>query len=73
MMRILHWLAGLILFVEVPVPVYWLVMHGGIGFWRKRDRGRLPYWVAVSAAWGLGGWLLYRFLSPQLFAATDRP
>lgn len=73
MMRIFHWWAGLILFVELPVPIYWMVMHGGIGFWRRRDRGRLPYGVAVGAAWGLGGWLLYRFLRPQLFAATDRP
>jgi protein-S-isoprenylcysteine O-methyltransferase Ste14 len=72
-MRFLHWLAGLILVVELPVPIYWLVMHGGIGFWRKRDRGRLPYWLAVGAAWGLGGWLLYHYLRPQLFTAGDRP
>ena len=72
-MRFLHWFAALILAVELPVPIYWLVMHGGIGYWRKRDRGRLPYWVAVGAAWGLGGWLLYHFLRPRLFAATDRP
>jgi protein-S-isoprenylcysteine O-methyltransferase Ste14 len=72
-MTFLHWFAGLILAVELPVPIYWLVMHGGIGFWRRRDGGRLPYWVAVGAAWGLGGWLLYHFLRPQLFAATDRP
>ena len=72
-MRFLHWFAALILAVELPVPIYWLVMHGGIGYWRKRDRGRLPYSVAVGAAWGLGGWLLYHFLRPRLFAATDRP
>lgn len=72
-MTFLHWFGGLILAVELPVPIYWLVMHGGIAFWRRRDRGRLPYWVAVGAAWGVGGWLLYRFLRPQLFAATDRP
>ena len=72
-MGFLHWFAGLILAVELPVPIYWLVMHGGINFWRKRDRGRLPYWIAVGAAWGLGGWLLYHFLRPQLFAATNRP
>jgi len=72
-MTFLHWFAGLILAVELPVPIYWLVMHGGIAYWRRRDRGRLPYWVAVAAAWGLGGWLLYHYLRPQLFAATDRP
>jgi protein-S-isoprenylcysteine O-methyltransferase Ste14 len=72
-MRILQWFAALILVVELPVPVYWLVLHGGIGFWRKQNRGRLPYWVAVGAAWGLGGWLLYRFLLPGVFAAAARP
>src|SRR3990170_3299547 len=71
-MGILHWFAGIILAIELPVPIYWLVMHGGISFWRKRDRGRLPYWVAVSAAWGAGGWALYHFLRPGLFAA-ERP
>jgi protein-S-isoprenylcysteine O-methyltransferase Ste14 len=69
-MRFLHWFAGLVLVVELPVPIYWLIMHGGIGFWR--ERGRSAYWVAVAAAWGLGGWLLYHFRE-QLFAATPRP
>jgi protein-S-isoprenylcysteine O-methyltransferase Ste14 len=72
-MGFLHWLAGLILVVELPVPIYWLVMHGGVKYWRQRDRGRLPYWLAVSAAWGAGGLLLYRYLRPQLFTAGDRP
>jgi protein-S-isoprenylcysteine O-methyltransferase Ste14 len=72
-MKLLHWFAGAILALELPVPIYWLVMHGGIAFWRRRDRGRLPYGVAVGAAWGAGGWALYHFLRPQLFAATDRP
>lgn len=64
----LHWFAGFILGFELPVPVYWLVLHGGIEFWRSRDRGRVPYWVAVGAAWGVGGWLMIRYLHPQLFA-----
>jgi protein-S-isoprenylcysteine O-methyltransferase Ste14 len=71
-MRFLHWFARLVLVVELPVPIYWLVLHGGLGFWRKRDRGRLPYWVAVGAAWGLGGWMLYHFRA-SLFAAAEKP
>jgi protein-S-isoprenylcysteine O-methyltransferase Ste14 len=72
-MRFLHWFAGVILAVELPVPIYWLVMHGGLGFWRRRNPDRLPYLVGVGAAWGIGGWLLYRYLRPQLFAAGIRP
>ena len=72
-MKFLHGFAALILFVELPVPIYWLVMHGGIEFWRLHGRGRLPYWVAAGAAWGLGGWLLYRLLLPELSRATGRP
>jgi len=71
-MRFLHWFAALVLVVELPVPIYWLILHGGMGFWRKRPRGRLPYWLAAGAAWGLGGWMLYHFRA-NLFAATDRP
>jgi protein-S-isoprenylcysteine O-methyltransferase Ste14 len=70
-MRFIHWFAGLVLAIELPVPIYWLVVHGGIRFWR--GRGHAAYWVGVGAAWGLGGWLLYHFLRPQLFAAADRP
>ena len=70
-MRSIHWFAGLVLAIELPVPIYWLVVHGGIRFWR--GRGRAAYWAGVGAAWGLGGWLLYHFLRPQLFAAKDRP
>jgi protein-S-isoprenylcysteine O-methyltransferase Ste14 len=70
-MRSIHWFAGLVLAVELPVPIYWLVVHGGIRFWR--GRGRTAYWAGVGAAWGLGGWLLYHFLRPQLFASTNRP
>ena len=71
-MRFLHWFAGLVLAVELPVPIYWLVLHGGIGFWRKRGRGRTPYWVAVGAAWGVGGWMLYHFRA-DLFIYAPRP
>jgi protein-S-isoprenylcysteine O-methyltransferase Ste14 len=72
-MKFLYWFAALILFVELPVPIYWLVMHGGIGFWRQHGRGRLPYWIAVGAAWGLGGWLLYHFLLPAFPTVAGRP
>jgi protein-S-isoprenylcysteine O-methyltransferase Ste14 len=69
-MKILHWFAWLVLTVELPVPVYWLIFHGAIRFWR--GRGRAAYWVAVGCAWGVGGWTLYHFRA-QLWTVTDRP
>ena len=63
-MSVLRRLATVVLVVEMPVPLYWLVLHGGVGFWRKR--ARLGYLCAVLLAWGLGGNLLYHFRS-QLF------
>ena len=68
-MRALHWLAGLVLVVELPVPIYWLIFHGGIRFWR--GRGRAAYGVAVGCAWGAGGWMLYHFRA-HLFTGADR-
>jgi protein-S-isoprenylcysteine O-methyltransferase Ste14 len=71
-MRALHRLAIVVLILEMPVPFYWLVLHGGVGFWRKRKR--LGYLSAVLLAWGAGGGLLYHFrahLFPELpFAGT---
>jgi protein-S-isoprenylcysteine O-methyltransferase Ste14 len=71
-MRLIYWFAGLILVVELPVPVYWFVLHGGIASWRRRNRGRSPYLAAVGAAWGIGGWLLYYFRA-AIFTATGQP
>jgi protein-S-isoprenylcysteine O-methyltransferase Ste14 len=69
-MTALRWLAWLVLIVELPVPIYWLIFHGGIGFWR--GRGRLVYAAAVGCAWGIGGWLLYHFRA-ELWPPVDRP
>jgi protein-S-isoprenylcysteine O-methyltransferase Ste14 len=58
-MKALHWLAGIIVGFEMPVPVYWLVLHGPIAFWRRHVRA--GYWIAIILAWGGGDWLLYHF------------
>src|SRR5262245_46995186 len=58
-MRAIHRLLAFVLAFEMPVPVYWLVLHGPVEFWRKR--GRLAYPVGVFIAWGGGGWLLVHF------------
>lgn len=65
-MSALHRLAVTVLILEMPVPLYWLVLHGGVAFWRKR--ARLGYLCAVLVAWGGAGSSLYHFrarLFPQ--------
>ncbi len=58
-MRALHRLAFVVLAFEMPVPFYWLVLHGGVEFWRKS--ARLGYLCAVLIAWGGVDSLLFHF------------
>ncbi len=75
-MRAIHWVTIFVLGFEMPVPVYWLVMHGPVEFWRTRKHPRAAYLWAVFLAWGGGGWLLYHFRGPlfsQAFSAWPPP
>ena len=54
----------------VPVPLFWLVFHGGIGFWRRW--GTRSYWVALPvwvstgvALWQLRPWMFAEAFPPQ--------
>jgi protein-S-isoprenylcysteine O-methyltransferase Ste14 len=58
-----------ILIFELPVPLYWLVLHGPVEFWRRH--GRWGYFAALVVAWGFGGWLMYRFRA-DLFLPPER-
>ena len=48
----------------MPVPLYWLVLHGRVEFWRKHKRA--GYLCAVAIAWGGVDALLFHFRA-QLF------
>ena len=48
-----------VLAFEMPVPLYWLILHTRVFFWRRHIRVAFP--VAVLAAWGIVDFLLYRF------------
>jgi len=63
-MKALPWLAAIVLFFEMPVPVYWLILHTRIQFWRHHVLA--GYWIAIVLAWGGGDALLYHFRR-QLF------
>lgn len=58
-MKSLETFAAVVLGAEMPVPVYWIILHGRVNFWRRHVRA--GYWVAVLAAWGCGDALLYAF------------
>jgi protein-S-isoprenylcysteine O-methyltransferase Ste14 len=66
-MRFLHAVAGFVLFFELPIPIYWLIIHPFNSFWRNRVRA--AFWVAGLTAWSAGGALLWIF-RPLLLAAT---
>jgi len=66
-MRLLHGVAGFVLFFELPIPVYWLIVHPFHSFWRSRIRA--AFWFAALTAWICGGVALW-FTRRSLLAAT---
>jgi protein-S-isoprenylcysteine O-methyltransferase Ste14 len=64
-MRFLHVVAGFFLFFELPIPIYWLILHPFNAFWRIRVRA--AFWIAGLTAWTVGGALLWIY-HPSLIA-----
>jgi protein-S-isoprenylcysteine O-methyltransferase Ste14 len=52
-------IAIVVLAFEMPVPIYWLILHQPVLFWREHVRP--AFLVAVVGAWGIVDVLLYRF------------
>jgi len=44
------WFAAIVLFLQLPIPLYWFVVHPQVKFWRSHPR-------AVYVAGLLGSWL----------------
>jgi protein-S-isoprenylcysteine O-methyltransferase Ste14 len=57
--KALRFIAIGVLAFEIPVPIYWLILHSRVFFWRRHMRAAFP--VAVVAAWGIIDFLLYRY------------
>src|SRR6267154_193992 len=68
-MRLPHALAGFFLLFELPIPIYWLILHPLNSFWRKRVR--TAFWIAGLTAWTIGGVLLWIYRG--LLLASARP
>ena len=67
-MRFLHAVAGFVLFFELPIPIYWLILHPFNSFWRSRVRA--AFWFAGLTAWTCGG-VLWSFR--HVLLAATRP
>ena len=65
-MRFFHAVAGFFLFFELPIPIYWLILHPFNGFWRTRVRS--AFWFSGLTAWVSGGVLLWIFRGSLLSA-----
>jgi len=68
-MRFLHVVAGFVLFFELPIPIYWLILHPFNSFWRSHIRA--AFWFAGVTAWTCGGAALWFFRHSLL--AASRP
>jgi protein-S-isoprenylcysteine O-methyltransferase Ste14 len=66
-MRFLHAVAGFVLFFELPIPIYWLILHPFNSFWRTRVRA--AFWFAGLTAWTCGGAALWHFRHSLLTAS----
>lgn len=67
--------AFFILVLQLPVPVFWLVVHPGVSFWRRHPRAcyygvGLSVWLFVAGVLlgGRGWWLAERFSRHPLMA-----
>jgi protein-S-isoprenylcysteine O-methyltransferase Ste14 len=43
------WIAAIVLFLQLPIPLYWFVLHPFKSFWH--GRGNLAYLVALLCSW----------------------
>lgn len=58
-MNVFRWIAAVIFFLQLPNPIFWLVVHPQIDFWR--GRARAAYITALVISWGLVTVLLIIF------------
>jgi len=69
-MKMFDWVAAVVLFLQLPIPLFWLIVHRKIEFWRKHMRA--GYWVAGLSAWGIIAVFLYVF-HERLFLSERAP
>ncbi|MGH9683541.1 MAG: methyltransferase family protein [Candidatus Acidiferrales bacterium] len=48
-MTLVGWLAALVLFLQLPIPLYWFVLHPLTNFWRHRQKA--AFITALACSW----------------------
>ncbi len=48
-MTALSWFAAIVLFLQLPIPLFWFVWHPLMGFWRRHTKA--SYIVALLLSW----------------------
>lgn len=70
-MSVLEWLAGIVLFLQLPIPLYWFALHPLMRFWRARPHGA-AFLAGVIFAWPPVTVLLILFRH-ELFRSFAQP
>jgi protein-S-isoprenylcysteine O-methyltransferase Ste14 len=51
--RLFRYVALVVFFLDLPVPIYWFILHPFTNFWRRRIRQ--AFWFAGLGSWIAGG------------------
>jgi protein-S-isoprenylcysteine O-methyltransferase Ste14 len=49
--NVFRWIAALVLFLQLPIPLYWFVIHPKVNFWRQHPKA--VYYVGLIFSWGI--------------------
>lgn len=69
-MKLFDWVAAIVLSLQLPIPLFWLIMHPLVAFWRRHMRA--GYVVTTLSAWG-GVALAIAVFHRRLFAGESAP
>ncbi|MGH9772617.1 MAG: methyltransferase family protein [Candidatus Acidiferrales bacterium] len=48
-MRPFVWVAAVVLFLQLPIPLYWFVLHPNVNFWRRHPKA--SFIIALLLSW----------------------